>query len=260
MPDQKELDALSKIKAYIDSGHSLDDIREAGWASWIDHLEAKGYDPAAGRVALKPPHDPPPTTTREVSPDTQNSGPTNATLANLSLGGAGLLAILGAILPWAEGPFGSSVAGTEGDGIMTLIGGLVLIGLAAGCWLSPRSVAWRRWFVPGGGLISGAMLLLAMYVMANVGDLAGESDGLVRVGSGLYVTLVAGGLGLLGAVVKLAVHDDIFTWFEDFNDSIANRLRLPQVIQDRALKFFVGVCLLTVAVLIPLLIVLLMTD
>lgn len=59
MLDENEQAALSKIKAYLDSGHSLDDIREVGWASWIDHLEAKGYEVRDGQLALRPPEDEP---------------------------------------------------------------------------------------------------------------------------------------------------------------------------------------------------------
>ena len=55
MLNENEQDAVSKIKAYIDSGHSLDEIRQAGWAPWIDHLEAKGYDLRTGHLALRPP-------------------------------------------------------------------------------------------------------------------------------------------------------------------------------------------------------------
>ena len=46
-----EVDAaagLDKINAYIDAGHSLDAIRDAGWGSWIDRLEEKGVDLGTG--------------------------------------------------------------------------------------------------------------------------------------------------------------------------------------------------------------------
>lgn len=57
MPDENEQDALSKIKAYLDAGHGIDAIRGAGWASWIDHLEGKGYDLKTGMLALLPPQE-----------------------------------------------------------------------------------------------------------------------------------------------------------------------------------------------------------
>ena len=55
MPDEAEQDALSKLKAYLDAGQSFDAIRSAGWAPWIEHLEAKGYDLRTGQLALRPP-------------------------------------------------------------------------------------------------------------------------------------------------------------------------------------------------------------
>lgn len=58
MPEENEQNALSKIKAYLGAGHSLDEIRQAGWASWIDLLEAKGYDLRTGELALRPPDEP----------------------------------------------------------------------------------------------------------------------------------------------------------------------------------------------------------
>lgn len=55
MPNEAEQDALDRIKEYLDSGHSLDAIRQAGWATWIDHLERQGYDLRTGERALAPP-------------------------------------------------------------------------------------------------------------------------------------------------------------------------------------------------------------
>lgn len=57
MPDEREQQALDQIKAYLDAGHSLDAVRQAGWASWIDDLEAKGYDLQTGKLALRPPQE-----------------------------------------------------------------------------------------------------------------------------------------------------------------------------------------------------------
>ncbi len=55
MLDEREQDALFKIKAYLDAGHTYDSMCEAGWGPWIDHLEAKGYDLRTGYVALRAP-------------------------------------------------------------------------------------------------------------------------------------------------------------------------------------------------------------
>lgn len=55
MPDEREQKALDQIKAYLDAGHEIDAIRQGGWSSWIDDLEAKGYDLQTGKLALRPP-------------------------------------------------------------------------------------------------------------------------------------------------------------------------------------------------------------
>ena len=60
MPDESVRSALNAIKKYLDAGHSLDAIREVGWAEWIDRLEAEGYDLRTGRLAISPPEDEPP--------------------------------------------------------------------------------------------------------------------------------------------------------------------------------------------------------
>lgn len=64
MPDENERNALAKIKNYLDSGHNLDDVRddvrEAGWASWMDNQVAKGYELRHGRRAVESPRETPP--------------------------------------------------------------------------------------------------------------------------------------------------------------------------------------------------------
>jgi len=55
VPDESEQRALDQIKAYLDAGHSLDAIRDAGWATWVEHLEAKGYDLRTGQPKIAPP-------------------------------------------------------------------------------------------------------------------------------------------------------------------------------------------------------------
>ena len=55
MPNESEQRALSKIKAYLDDGRSLDEIRRAGWGSWVDHLQAEGYDLRTGQLATSLP-------------------------------------------------------------------------------------------------------------------------------------------------------------------------------------------------------------
>lgn len=60
MPDDSQQKALSQIKDFLQAGHSLDAIREAGWGKWIDHLEAEGYDLRIGEKVIPPPDAAPP--------------------------------------------------------------------------------------------------------------------------------------------------------------------------------------------------------
>ena len=69
MPDEREQKALAQIKAYLDGGHEIDAIRQAGWSSWIDELKSKGYDLQTGKLALRPP---------EETPCNPSSGPPSA--------------------------------------------------------------------------------------------------------------------------------------------------------------------------------------
>lgn len=59
MPSESEQKALFQIKGFLEAGHSLAAIREGGWAEWIDHLEAEGYDLRTGQLALRPPEETP---------------------------------------------------------------------------------------------------------------------------------------------------------------------------------------------------------
>ena len=81
MPNDREKEALSKIKAYLDDGRSMDEIREVGWELWIDDLKAKGYDLRTGRLALHPPKDAPGETAQtlpDVSAESVANAPTCA--------------------------------------------------------------------------------------------------------------------------------------------------------------------------------------
>ncbi len=101
------------------------------------------------------------------------------------------LAIVGSLAPWATVTtvFGSlSVAGTEGDGVLTLVAGLagLMIGLMAPSQ-SGRFVAF---------LIGAGIAVIAGYDLSSIARAAAETsaEGYVRagVGWGLVVTLVGG--------------------------------------------------------------------
>jgi hypothetical protein len=121
----------------------------------------------------------------------------------LGLGAAGILALLGAILPWAQAPFGISKAGVEGDGILTLLAGMLLITIAVVRFAKPAISAWAWTAICGGFLLAGFILVTAVIDINSVQDAAKNAEGLIRVGSGLYLTALAGGLGMAGAVVGI---------------------------------------------------------
>ncbi len=55
-----EQTALEQIRKYLDAGHSVDAIRDAGWGEWIDHFDAKGVSLADAPLDPVPPNTQPP--------------------------------------------------------------------------------------------------------------------------------------------------------------------------------------------------------
>ena len=100
------------------------------------------------------------------------------------LGLAGVLGLIGALLPWAQfGPFTKS--GTDGDGAITLV--LALLVAAGGLWV----VLGAPLGIPIAALAISA--LIALIALIDIADV--DSTGL-DVGSGLILTLVAGITGV----------------------------------------------------------------
>jgi len=119
--------------------------------------------------------------------------------------GAGALAVIGAFLPWIkiDTVFGSLTANGVDDGrdgtitaIAGAVGALVL-------WLKP---SWR-WLACLCGLVVAAVAIYDIVDVDNKAkELEAEAEGFanVSVGSGLYVTLVAGiALAIVAATVKV---------------------------------------------------------
>lgn len=109
----------------------------------------------------------------------------------MCLGGAAgaALAALGSLLPWvtARTLFGQvSVAGTEGDGQITLALGIAVAVL----FLTGRNGTNRSGLVIG-TILAGAALATAGYNYSNITDRVGDTDGSIgaAVGIGLYLTL-----------------------------------------------------------------------
>jgi hypothetical protein len=123
----------------------------------------------------------------------------NKTGAIITLVGAAAI-VLGSFLPWASVAtvFGTiSLAGTEGDGVITLvIGGI--IGVLAGLELGGKS---RR---RTAAMIVGIVALgIGVFEIANVSDTASEvSSQFARasVGIGLWAVLGGAALALLGSL------------------------------------------------------------
>jgi hypothetical protein len=124
--------------------------------------------------------------------------------------GAAIAAVIGALLPWAriDVSFGTedvsaNVNGTEGDGVITLVLG-ILLGAVAVLALATRGVA--RWAAVVGTVAAVVMTAIAIIDIVDVNRTAGDISPLVdvSVGAGLWVTLIAGLAGIIGGVLLLA--------------------------------------------------------
>ena len=123
--------------------------------------------------------------------------------------GVALAAVVGALLPWAElrlervPGLSARVNGTEGDGRITLALGII-IGLAAVLAFVSRRLA--LWAAVLAIVASVLLILIAVIDIADVRRTADEPRLVfvnVRVGSGLWLTLAAGIVGVIGAVLLL---------------------------------------------------------
>jgi hypothetical protein len=113
-----------------------------------------------------------------------------ARTAGWLMAAAGGVIVIAAMMPWASfGPF--TVAGTSGDGGITLV--LGLLAAAGGVWrgLSQRPSGWQLAIAVTDLVIGGVVTLI------GIAD-AGDVSGVATVGSGLILTIV-GGVGLIGA-------------------------------------------------------------
>ncbi len=121
----------------------------------------------------------------------------------LFLAAAGLIA--GALLPWVKitSLFGElSVAGYEGDGLLT--GGIGLLLLLTALLTAGR--AGRR-YSPAAAALGALALAVALWDLFRVQDAIAQNqvEGLMRaaVGAGLYLTLAAAALALVGGLQRL---------------------------------------------------------
>jgi hypothetical protein len=115
-----------------------------------------------------------------------------ARIAGWLMAVAGGVIVIAAMMPWATfGPF--TVSGTNGDGGITLV--LGLIAAAGGIW---RGLSQR----PSGGQIAvGVTNLVLGSVVALIGLVdAGDVSDVATIGSGLVLTIL-GGMALAGTAV-----------------------------------------------------------
>lgn len=104
---------------------------------------------------------------------------------------AAILVIIGSVMPWASvtTPFGTvSAAGTEGDGKLTLIAGLLLLGGAVA-----SAVVRQRWMRIAQLVVAALTTILAVYELIDISGSAADLDAgfaEASVGAGVYVVLV----------------------------------------------------------------------
>ncbi|ODU02867.1 MAG: hypothetical protein ABS81_16160 [Pseudonocardia sp. SCN 72-86] len=127
----------------------------------------------------------------------------------------GLLAVVGSFLPWVTiqaGAFGSlSVAGTEGDGIITLIVGVLILAVGILRLVKPSIPAIvQRLPILFGLIVVG----LGVYVIINLNSTMAEATGAgggiaadlaealdISLGFGLIMTIVGGVVAIVGGIV-----------------------------------------------------------
>jgi hypothetical protein len=118
--------------------------------------------------------------------------------------GAGVLLMIAAAMPWAT-VLSFSVAGTVGGGKATMFFGIVLavfgllIGLKQG----------RLWVSITACVVAALVVLIALGNMGNITDVARNSGdrflgNSVSIGSGLYLTLLAGLAALVLSIIGIA--------------------------------------------------------
>ena len=115
----------------------------------------------------------------------------------LIVGGAAVVAV-GAFMPWASvGPF--SAAGTDGDGILTLI-----LALGAGPLGAFGILKSKKGLLIGSLICAALILAIAAYDTANISSVADGPFGLTpEVGGGLYLTLIGAVAGIVGPVLAM---------------------------------------------------------
>lgn len=151
--------------------------------------------PEAARPVLPPPPPCGPPIAGAAAPNALPAGAylTDPALRPRTIGaayaGLGFFAFVFSFLPWAS-VYGISAAGVEGDGVMTLLLGLLLMGLGATRFVARPDGLSQLGVAVTALVSSGLVLLVAFATMLNISGTGAE------IGAGLVLTLVVGLAGL----------------------------------------------------------------
>ena len=157
-------------------------------------------DPATPPAAPQPPPTVPPVPQRKLDPR----------VAWTVFGGAGAV-MLGALLPWAKvqaGIFSAEKAGTDGDGVITLLLALG-VGVVAILLVTQGVQLWKPIVIVAAG---GLCVLTAIVDMVDVKNRAADPpEGLegiqVTIGIGLWLTLLGAVAIVVGGVLTLTTRN-----------------------------------------------------
>lgn len=109
----------------------------------------------------------------------------------------GLLLLIGSVLPWAtvsSGGYSQSVNGMDGDGVITLIFALAIIGMGVGYYFV-KNANGRTGLLIGTAVVGAITVLITLIDLFDLGDVGREIGGMgvdVSVGFGLILALLAG--------------------------------------------------------------------
>lgn len=106
------------------------------------------------------------------------------------IAGAGAVGtVVGSFLPWVESPL-ITLPGTDGDGILTLLLGLVILGI-----IFVRNWSKIEMFATGG--IGVLTIIIAGNAFLNLGSQLENEVVEISIGIGLYITLISGVIMLI---------------------------------------------------------------
>lgn len=181
MSDAPSGEPRALAEGWYDDPDDATQLRYWGGSAWTDHRAPKQAPP----------------------PPAAPQGTPERTLATWGVLGGGVLAVIGALMPWVvirAGFAQGSVAGIEGDGGFSGVAGLVLIATGIAAARRGHPARFEPWI---SGVAAGVILLVTWYHLLG-GGIASEVDsGMTAIGSGLYVTGLAGGVAALAALTHI---------------------------------------------------------